>query len=82
MRVGMRHDQCGSGPALWADGTEDAGPNVAGVAQGARAAATCSPDAGQRALLADPRFILEPYFEGFAPGVVRKGGSYRRGEVS
>ena len=68
LRVGVGHDQRGGGPALGADGTENAGPGVAGVARGARAAAARGPDAGQRALLADPSVRRE----NCPPGAVEK----------
>ena len=79
--VGMGHDQRGGRPALGADGTEDVGPFVAGIAWGTRAAAAVGPDAGERPLLADPCFILEPYFQRLAPGLLREDFLYRGGEV-
>ena len=39
------------------------------------------PDAGQRALLADPRFILKPHLQRLAPSMFRQRVGYPRGEV-
>src|SRR5450759_2591893 len=52
------------------DGAEDVGPFVALVARRARPRSTPSPDAGQRALLADARLVLEPDFNGLIFGMV------------
>ena len=51
VRLGVGHDERGGGAARGADGSADAGRGVAGRA---RAAAARGPDAGQRALPADP----------------------------
>jgi len=40
------------------------------VAQRARAASAPSPDTGQRALLANPCFVLEPDFDRLAGGAL------------
>jgi hypothetical protein len=90
LRVGMGHDQRSGGTAFGADGTEDVGPFVAGVARRAWAAASVGPDAGQRALLADPSVrrengprtvfwpgsLLEPYLQRLGPGVLRQRVGY------
>src|ERR1035437_8841469 len=68
------------GPAL-TDGAEDVGPFVALVARRARPRSTPSPDAGQRALLADARLVLEPDFNGLIFGMVGEPRDDRRGEV-
>ena len=79
--VGMRHYERGGHPALGADGTKDVGPFVSGIARSAGARSTLGPDAGEGSLLADPRFILEPHFQRFGPGVFRQSLGYRGGEV-
>ena len=75
-----QHEACGDG-TFGADSTEDVGPLVAGVALGAGPCAAPGPDAGDRALLADPRFILEPYFQRLTLRSLRDRRSYRLGEV-
>ena len=71
LRVRVGHDQRGGRSALGTDGPEDVGGGVAGIAGRAGAAAPRGPDAGQRTLLADPRFILKPHLQGLAPGMFR-----------
>lgn len=63
--VGARHDHGGTGAALGTDGTENIGRGPALVAWRAWPRPTPSPDPGQRALLTDPCFILEPDFDRF-----------------
>jgi hypothetical protein len=53
-------DQSGANATGRADGAEQIGPGEAPVAQRARPGAAPGPDAGQRALLANPCFVLEP----------------------
>ena len=53
-----RHDQGGAGAARRADGAEQVSPSEPPIALDPRTRAAFGPDAGQRALLADPRFIL------------------------
>jgi hypothetical protein len=79
--VGGWEDKGRGGTALRTNGTEDVGPFVALVARRARAHPALGPDAGQRALLADPRFVLEPDFDGLACGVVGELRRDGRGEV-
>src|ERR1039458_8690184 len=74
-------DQSGRSAALRTDGAEDVGPFVALVARRARPRSTPSPDAGQRALLADARLVLEPDFNGLIFGMVGEPRDDRRGEV-
>ena len=48
-------------------------PQVPDKGDGGAAGAQAGPDAGKRALPADPRFILEPHLQGFVAGVIRQG---------
>ena len=68
--VGVRQHQGSAGGALGADGGEDIGPFIARVARAAWPRTDPRPNPGQRALLADPRFVLEPDFQrlGADPG--------------
>lgn len=61
--IGARQDQGGTGAALGTGGAEDVGPVIAPVAGCTRSRALLRPNPGQRALLADPSFVLEPDFE-------------------
>src|SRR6266576_1239793 len=76
-----RHDQRGTGAARRADGAEEVGPGEPPVALDPRARAAPGPDAGQRALLADPRFILKPDFNRPAGKLRRDRGACQLGEV-
>ena len=58
--------QSGANATGRADGTEQIRPGEAPVARRARAAPAPGPDAGQRALLANPCFVLEPDFDRLA----------------
>ena len=49
--------------------------------RGTGACSTLGPDTGERALLANPRFILKPYLQGLAAGCFRQGCFYLCGEV-
>jgi hypothetical protein len=64
--VGVRQDQGGTGAALGTGGAEDVGPVIAPVAGCTRSRALLRPNPGQRALLADASFVLEPDFEWLA----------------
>ena len=68
--VGVRQHQGSAGGALGADGGEDIGPFIARIARAAWPRTDPRPNPGQRALLADPRFVLEPDFQrlGADPG--------------
>jgi hypothetical protein len=79
--VGEGHDEARGDAALGTDRAEDAGPLVAGVARGPRPRAALRPDPGERALLADARFILEPDLERSAPRGLGDRGGYRLAEV-
>src|SRR5208337_3074567 len=79
--VGGRHDEGGRGAPLRADGAEEIGPLIALVARGSGARSALRPDPGQRALLADARFILEPDFKRLALGFVGKPLQNLGGEV-
>ena len=79
--VGGRENKGCGGATLRTNGAEDVGPFIALIARSARARSALGPDAGQRALLADPRFVLEPDFDGLVLGALRELGGERRGEV-
>ena len=61
--IDLWHDQGGPCPAGWADGAEQISPGEPAVALDAGARAAFGPDAGQRALLTDAGFVLEPDFD-------------------
>ena len=71
----------GAGAARRADGAEQVGPSKPPVAADPRTRAAFGPDAGQRALLADPRFILKPDFNRPAGKLRRDCGACQLGEV-
>ena len=73
--------ETGCGAAGRTDGTEEIGPLIAGIAGRAGSGAAPGPDAGDRALLADPCFILEPDLQRLAPCPRGDRRSYRFGEV-
>jgi len=79
--VGVGHGQRSGSSAFMADGAENLGPGIAGVARGARATAARGPDASERAPLVDPRLVSKPDLQGLAPDVFREGVGYGRGEV-
>jgi hypothetical protein len=79
--VGARQDEGGGGGAGRADGAEDVGPFVAPVARRAEPGSASRPEAGQRALLADSRFILEPDLDWFAASGLGEDGVDLLGEV-
>lgn len=79
--VGGRQDERRRGAALRTDGAKDVGPLVALVVRRARPRSAPGPNARQRALLADTRFILEPDFERLAAGMVGQFRRDRGGEV-
>lgn len=64
--IGARQDQGCTGAALGTGGAEDIGPVIAPVAGRTRSRALLRPNPGQRALLADASFVLEPDFERLA----------------
>ena len=68
--VDGRQHQGSANASGWADRAEEVGPVETPVARRARAASTLGPDAGQRALLPDPCFVLEPDFNGLAGGAL------------
>ncbi len=79
--VRRRQDQAYRDAALRTGGAEQIGPVVALVARGAGPRSPLGPDAGQRALLADPGLVLEPDFDRLVFGVVGELRRDRRGEV-
>lgn len=78
--VGARQDKAGADAPLGADGAEDVGPLVAGVAHRAGPRPAPGLDPGGGGLLADPRFVLEPDFHRLARGRRGEGLGYRGGE--
>ncbi len=73
------HDQGGAGPARWADRAEEVGPEEAAVPLDAGPGPALGPDTGQRAMLTDASFVLEPHLnrasgEGLGDGVLRQRG--------
>ncbi len=76
-----RQDQACCDAALRTGGAKQVGPIVALVVRRAGPCATLGPDAGQRALLADPGLILEPDFDRLAFGAVGDLRRDCRGEV-
>lgn len=46
------------------DGAEEIDPLIFGLLDGCRPGSSFGPDCRQRSLLADPRFVLEPDFDG------------------
>jgi len=76
-----RHDQARCDATLRTGRAEQVGPVVALVVRRAGPRSTLGPDAGQRALLADPGFILEPDFDRLAFGAVGDLRRDCRGEV-
>jgi hypothetical protein len=79
--VRRRHDQACCDATLRTSRTEQVGPVVASVVRRAGPRSALGPDAGQRALLADPGFILEPDFDRLAFGAVGELRRDCRGEV-
>ena len=76
-----RHDQARCDATLRTGRAEQVGPVVALVVRRAGPRSTLGPDAGQRALLADPGLILEPDFDRLAFGAVGDLRRDCRGEV-
>ena len=64
-----------------ADGAEQIGLVETPVTQRARTAATLGPDAGQGALLADTRLVLEPDLDRLAAGSFGERIARKAGEV-
>lgn len=79
--VGLWHHEGSGFGAFGADGPEDIGPFIACIARCAWACPAFGPDACERPLLADPRFVLEPDFQGLVPSADGEDGLYFRGEV-
>lgn len=79
--VRCRHDEARCDATLRTGRAEQISPVVASVVRRAGPRSTLGPDAGQRALLADPGLILEPDFDRLAFGVVGDLRRDCRGEV-
>lgn len=74
-------DQACRNASCRTDRAEDIRPLITCVARRTGSGAAPGPDAGQGSLLADPGFILEPDFDGFALRSLRDRRRYRRAEV-
>jgi hypothetical protein len=61
--IGVPQHEPGADTARWTDSTEQIGRLVALIAWRSRSSAAFRPDAGQAALLTNPRFILPPQFD-------------------
>lgn len=66
-------DQTSANTTGRADSAEEIDPGEALIARGTRAAAAPSPSAGERALLADPCFILKPDLDKLIDRAFTKG---------
>jgi hypothetical protein len=66
--VDGRQHQSGANATGRADGAEQIGPGEAPVARRARTGTAPGPDAGLRALLANPCFVLEPDLDRLVSG--------------
>jgi hypothetical protein len=81
LTVGRRHDDCGACRPIGADCTEQVSGIVTVVAHSRGTRATGRPNIGERAFLADPRLVLEPYFHGLPDKVIGQARRYEIGEV-
>ena len=81
LRIGKGHDEGGGSGAFRTDGSKYVSPFVASITWRARAGSAPGPNTGERSLLSDPRFILEPDFQWFAAGFRRQCRRYQLREV-
>ena len=79
--IGGGQDERGRSAALRTDGTKNVSPLVALVAWRTRSRSPSGPNAGQRTLLTDAGFVLEPDFDRLVFGVLGKLCRDGRGEV-
>src|SRR5271166_3572747 len=79
--VGIRQDQSRADIATRTDGAENVGPFAALIARRGRTAAAFGPNAGQRALLPNPSFILPPEFDRLVARMLGDCGFDQIGEV-
>jgi len=79
--VGDRKDKGCGDAALRANGAKDVRPFVTLIARSAWAGPAPGPDAGQCALLANARFVLEPDFDRLVLGALREPCGEPLGEV-
>lgn len=79
--IGIRQDQSRADIATRTDSAEYVGPLTTLVARRGRAAAALGPNAGQRALLANPGFILPPKFDRFFARMLGDDGFDQIGKV-
>ena len=77
LRIGKGHDEGGGSGAFRTDGSKYVSPFVASITWRARAGSAPGPNTGERSLLSDPRFILEPDFQWFAAGFRRRCRRYQ-----
>ena len=81
LRIGKGHDEGGGSGAFRTDGSKYVSPFVASITWRSRAGSAPGPNTGERSLLSDPRFILEPDFQWFAAGFRRQCRRYQLREV-
>ena len=79
--VSAKGDEGGGSGAFRTDGSKYVSPFVASITWRARAGSAPGPNTGERSLLSDPRFILEPDFQWFAAGFRRQCRRYQLREV-
>jgi hypothetical protein len=79
--LAARSSERGADAAARADGAEDVGPLIAGIAYRARPAAAPRPQPGQSSLLSDASFVLKPDLDGLAHRCGRQRIGDYRGEV-
>lgn len=79
--VGSWHDKARRDAALGTGGPKEIGPVITPIAGRAWPRAAPGPNTGQRTLLADPRFVLEPDFDRLALGVAWERLCNGRGKV-
>ena len=81
LSIRRRHNQACCDATLRTGGAKQIGPVVTSIARRPRPCSASGPNAGQRALLADPGLILEPDFDRLAFGAVGDLRRDCRGEV-
>ncbi len=79
--IGVRQHQPCTDASRWADSAERIGPFVTLIAWHSGPGTTLCPDAGQAALLTNPRFVLPPQLDWLPLCDRRNGGGNQIGEV-
>ncbi len=79
--IDRRQDQGRAHVTGRTDGPEEVGGGVSLIAIQARAGTAPGPPAGERPFWSHAHLVLEPAFEGFAPGVFREEGRDLGGQV-